>query len=190
MRWFARLAWYNRMFRLASAGQRRLEVIGRFGAHIESRASRFQRFGKASELPYPADVIRTALVDQLRFRLMVGRGEPGPDVLAAGIVMLANFLPDDEGALLERFFNLAHQYPAPRGFERASEDLCEALSPNSAKLMAEHLAEVGHFFGSPADAKHFDAILERHRLASQEAAALVQSIRDDVSAARVRSGMM
>lgn len=74
----------------------RIEIISAFGAHLETKKS---VFGRESELPYPKELIRQALAEELVCPTMPEL----VDVMEGGFLHLEEFVSDEESDIAQRY---------------------------------------------------------------------------------------
>ncbi len=74
----------------------RIEIISAFGAHLEARKS---AFGRESELPYPKELIRQALAEELTSPNMPKL----IDAMESGFLLLEDFVSDPDYAVVQRY---------------------------------------------------------------------------------------
>jgi hypothetical protein len=80
----------------------RIEIISAFGQHLEARKS---NFGRESELPYPKELVRQALSEELIRPTMPEL----IDAMEVGFVLLESFVSDAEYAVVQRFEQVVAQ---------------------------------------------------------------------------------
>ncbi len=80
----------------------RIEIISAFGAHLEAEKS---TFGRESELPYPKELIREALVEE-----MVSPTTPKlVDAMESVFLLLEDFVSDEDYVIVQRFESVLSQ---------------------------------------------------------------------------------